>query len=324
MEKMKVEPGSVQETLIIPLYGRKMCNVYFPEIFTDRDADRIIESVDYDFSKVQKKWESKRYRFGALEVAMRQTDLQWEVRDYLKTHPQAAVVNMGCGLDSTGRACDNGTCRIYNIDMPDVIDARNELLPAGDREVNIAADLTDTSWLDRIDASGGAVLFASGVFYYIEVDKLRSLFQEMERRLPGARVVFDSVNSKGAKMMRKTALKDSGTQDVPVPFHIDDIEDFREWFSKSTVTSRPYMNGYTDLSKRKEVTRMMRFLANMADGSYGMAIYRVDLRSATSPPALCVGGDSSFFVLFVLFRSIVRTKERKKTRSSWNNPQGNT
>lgn len=50
-------------------------------------------------------------RFGFLEVAMRQNDLAYEVRDYLKTHPTAAVVNLGCGLDCTGRACDNGHCK---------------------------------------------------------------------------------------------------------------------------------------------------------------------------------------------------------------------
>ena len=44
--------------------------------------------------------------------------MAFEVREYLRAHPRAAVVNLGCGLDSTGRACDNGQCRIYNIDLP--------------------------------------------------------------------------------------------------------------------------------------------------------------------------------------------------------------
>ena len=76
-------------------------------------------------------------RFGSLEVAMRQNDLAFEVRDYLRNHPKAAVVNLGCGLDGTGRSCDNGSCNIYNLDFPDVIAVRNELLPAGEREENI-------------------------------------------------------------------------------------------------------------------------------------------------------------------------------------------
>ena len=36
--------------------------------------------------------------------------------------------------------------------MPDVIDIRNEILPAQEREVNFACDLNDFSWMDRIDA----------------------------------------------------------------------------------------------------------------------------------------------------------------------------
>lgn len=105
-------------------------------------------------------------RFGFLEVAMRQNDIAWEVRDYIKSHPTASVVNLGCGLDNTGRACDNGSCKIYNLDFPDVIRVRKELLPAGEREENIPCNLNDTSWFNKIDTSGGVIFFASGVFYY--------------------------------------------------------------------------------------------------------------------------------------------------------------
>ncbi len=70
-------------------------------------------------------------RFGALEVAMRQNDLAFEVREYLKNHPCAAVVNLGCGLDNTGRTCDNGRCKIYNLDFPDVIACGSSCCPPG-------------------------------------------------------------------------------------------------------------------------------------------------------------------------------------------------
>ncbi len=97
---------------------------------------------------------------------MRHNDLAFEVRDYLKSQPNATVVNLGCGLDATGRSCDNGSCKIYGLDFVDVIAVRNALLPEGEREENIACDLNDTVWFSKIDASGGAVFFAAGVFYY--------------------------------------------------------------------------------------------------------------------------------------------------------------
>ena len=126
------------------------------------------------------------------------------LRDYLRRHPNAAVVNLGCGLDDTGRSCDNGTCKIYNLDFSGVIAVRDALLPAGDQEENIACDLNDTSWFRRIDASGGAVFFAAGVFYYFLTEQVRALVQAMTKAFPGSRLVFDAANQKAVRLMLKT------------------------------------------------------------------------------------------------------------------------
>ena len=117
--KYKIEKNTVQETLILPLYSRKLCSELYPNLYRDETAVRLIDEIDYDFSEAEKSSRSLMQRFGALEVAMRQNDLAFEVRAYLKNHPCAAVVNLGCGLDNTGRACDNGRCKIYNLDFPD-------------------------------------------------------------------------------------------------------------------------------------------------------------------------------------------------------------
>ena len=143
--KYKIEKNTVQETLILPLYSRKLCTELYPNLYRDETAVRLIDQIDYDFSEAEKNSRNLMQRFGALEVAMRQNDLAFEVQVYLKTHPCAAVVNLGCGLDNTGRACDNGRCKIYNLDFPDVIALRQQLLPAGEREQNIPCDLKDPS-----------------------------------------------------------------------------------------------------------------------------------------------------------------------------------
>ena len=138
MMKYHIGKNTVQETLVIPLFGRVVCSEHFPELFSDPEAKRICDSLDYDFAEKRKKMESPAGIFGALEVAQRQYDLRREAEMYLEDHPEAAVVNLGCGLDDTFRKCDNGLCRGYNIDLPDVIRVRNDLLPAGEREINLA------------------------------------------------------------------------------------------------------------------------------------------------------------------------------------------
>ena len=34
-KKLTIQKGTVQETLLIPLYGRKICNEVFPKLYSD-------------------------------------------------------------------------------------------------------------------------------------------------------------------------------------------------------------------------------------------------------------------------------------------------
>ena len=273
--KYKIEKNTVQETLVIPLYGRKMCSQLYPDLFRDESALRLMDAVDYDFSVLERKSGSLMQRFGFLEAAMRQTDLAFEVRDYLKTHPNAAVVNLGCGLDNTGRACDNGTCRIYNVDLPDVIAVRDALLPPGEREENIPCDLNDAAWMDRIDASGGAVLFAAGVFYYFLSDQVRALVGKMAAAFPGGALVFDAANRRAVKLMLKTWIKDAEIRDVGAYFAVSDaVSELSPWAEGMRVSTRGYMLGYHDL-KDPSVSGFFRFLSKVGDGWMKMQIVKI-------------------------------------------------
>ena len=70
--KYKIEKNTVQETLILPLYSRKLCTELYPNLYRDETAVRLLDQIDYDFSEAEKNSRSLMQRFGALEVAMRQ------------------------------------------------------------------------------------------------------------------------------------------------------------------------------------------------------------------------------------------------------------
>ena len=277
MMKYHIEKNTVQETLVIPLFGRLVCSARFPELFSDPEAKRICDSLDYDFAEKRKKMESPAGLFGALEAAQRQYDLRCEAETYLKEHPKAAVVNLGCGLDDTFRKCDNGLCHGYNIDLPDVINIRNELLPAVEREQNLACDLNDDSWMDGIDASGGAVFFAAGVFYYFKTEEVRRLFAAMAARFPGAVLAFDACNERGAKLMRKTWLKEAGITDVSAFFSLEDEAELRDWNDHfSSVTAKSYMRGYRDIYR--EVGFFHKLMIRFCDALVKMKIVKIVFR----------------------------------------------
>lgn len=274
--KYHIEKNTVQETLVIPLYGRKMCSELFPQLFRDETAIRLMDQIDYDFSTLAQKSQSTVQQFGFLELAMRQNNLAWEVRDYLKKHPKAAVVNLGCGLDDTGRSCDNGCCKLYNLDFPDVIAVRDALLPAGEREENIPCDLNDYSWFDRIDASGGAVFFAAGVFYYFLTKQFQTLVQAMAQAFPGGRLVFDAAGKAAVKMMLKTWIRDAEIKDVGAYFSVSDARrELSPWAPGLQVSSRGYMLGYQSLDD-PSVKGLYRLLARIGDGWMKMQIVRME------------------------------------------------
>lgn len=276
--KYHIEKNTVQETLVIPLYARKKAAEIFPNLYEDKTAANIIDQIDYDFSAAEKTSGKTMYRFGFLEVAMRQNDLAIEIKDYLKDHPKAAVVNLGCGLDDLGRKCDNGECKIYNLDFESVIAVRNELLPAGEREGNIACDLNDTSWFEKIDSSGGAVFFASGVFYYFLTEQVKELVRKMAEAFPNGKLVFDAANKKAGKLLRKTWLKVAKIKDVGAFFAVSDaVKEITPWSNKTIVSSRGYMLGYNDL-KDKSVSGFFRFLAKAGDNLMKMQIVRIDFK----------------------------------------------
>ena len=52
--KYKIERNTMQETLILPLYSRKLCSELYPNLYRDETAVRLIDQIDYDFSVAEK------------------------------------------------------------------------------------------------------------------------------------------------------------------------------------------------------------------------------------------------------------------------------
>ena len=242
MTQLHIEKNTVQETLVIPLYGRKLACEMFPGLIGDTKAAELKDALAYDFASVR-----RLPAFGVLEGAMRSYDLVAEIKTYLTSHPRAAVVNMGCGLDTLFTQADNGTTRGINLDMPDVIAVREQLLPSSERERNVACDLNDTSWFDEIgfDPAEGAVFVAAGVFYYFTNEQVATLVSAMAEAFPGGRLAFDATRKLGLKMMLATYVKDAGITDVGAFFHVEDPQAIRGWSPAiSRVEPRGYLTGY--------------------------------------------------------------------------------
>ena len=83
MDRIAIEKGSVQETLVIPLYARHVLAQMHPELYDGVNTGAIVDRVDYDFRDQKRLMDTRFGQFGALEVAQREYDLCEEARAYL-------------------------------------------------------------------------------------------------------------------------------------------------------------------------------------------------------------------------------------------------
>lgn len=263
--KIKIEKNTVQETLVMPLYGKAWAVKNYPDLFHDTDCRELMDRLDYDFSTMQAMEGGVKMKIAALAAATRQYALVCEVKEYLKEHPKALVVNLGCGLDTAGHQADNGQCRFVNIDFPNVIEIREQLMPSTEREKNIGSDLNDQGWFDRIDfrKEDGAVFIASGVFLYFKKADVKTLFCAMAERFPGARLAFDGQNKRGMEMDLK-AVKSSGI-DVSTNFYLEEPEkELASWSDRfARVQWKGMSTGYIKPDRRFGI--LYRLMAPYAD-----------------------------------------------------------
>ena len=252
--------NTVQHTLCMPLCGRMIAAQKYPDLFPDRDAERIVRELGEDISgramyRLQYMW---------MNCVIRQYNLAWEITEYLKQHPQAAVVEMGAGLSCLRRQMGNETNPWYCLDMENVIALREKHIPKGELERNIVCDLNDFSWFDKLnfDPADGIVFTAGGLFYYFETAQVRSLLCAMAGRFPGGMIAFDAVNALGLKGVN-AEVKLAGNNNTKSFFSLErPKEELESWSSNIVnVIEKDYADGYLKGGYRKTpITRLFNWV----------------------------------------------------------------
>ena len=189
-KKIKIQENTIMETLMFPLYGRAYCSKLYPDIFPDKEAEALIDRIDFDFGYIDS------LNMKTIEYSLRKRMLCDRAKEYLAKKPCATVVNLGCGLDNSFPDVDNGSCRWINLDLPDIIEARKSLLRLREREKNAPYSAFDTSWFNEVKTSpeDGLFVISGGVLIYFDDDTVKGLFTSLAEKYPGGGICFDARN----------------------------------------------------------------------------------------------------------------------------------
>lgn len=204
--------GSVQKTLLLPLWGRAVEAAKPHPLLVDETAARIIAAIDYDFSTIAHNIS----RITQLCWIARSLHTDRAIRGFLERHPAATFVNLGCGLDTTFDRVDNGRLRWYDLDLPDVIELRSQYIPACPRREPLACSLVDDEWPRRIEAADSVFFIASGVLYYFEQKQVKAFLARLADHFPGSELLFDACSARGLRAANRKVIKAGGMDDAAV------------------------------------------------------------------------------------------------------------
>ncbi|MET7640745.1 class I SAM-dependent methyltransferase [Streptomyces sp. NPDC005438] len=185
MTEKTLKPGTVEETVLIPLYARAVETRRDDPALRDPRAREMVEAIAYDYEK----FDGQPSLHGAV---MRTLLFDLWTRDFLAEHPTGTVIEIGTGLNTRYERVDNGRARWYELDLPDVIALRRDFLPDTPRRTMIAASVTDPTWPDRVDGPGPYLVCAEAVLAFLPEEEVREVVRSLARRFPGALLAMDS------------------------------------------------------------------------------------------------------------------------------------
>lgn len=209
--------SGISETALMTLKVRATEARRPDALIEDPMAIRLADSIDFDFAKFGP---SRRQ-----DMAVRALAFDRETRRYLGHHPQATVVALAEGLQTSFYRLDAADAghefRWLTVDLPPIIELRRKLLPASDRVRMLAQSALDFTWMDRVDTEHGVFITAEGLLMYLQPQEALGLIAECAARFPGGQMMFELPPAWFARSISRGLIRPSLSYRVPpMPFHM--------------------------------------------------------------------------------------------------------
>lgn len=223
----KIQFTKEKETMLMTLNGRALQSQWKNPILRDPWAEEAMRQIDYDMSKTLTgvaawpMWKD----IGSTIIATRAATFDQLTTRFLADHPDAVVLQVGCGMDSrVFRVNPPSSVEWYDVDFPDVIDLRRQLYPERAAYHQIGAPLEDLRWLDEVAHGRPGLLIAEGVLHYLSETEVKALLNAVAAHFPEGQMIFDICNS----MIVKRAGANVGGTGATYKWGLDDPQDIKK------------------------------------------------------------------------------------------------
>ncbi len=204
--------SQVSRTAISTLIGRAVESERKNAIFVDPMAVLCLERLMALATSEEKSWMLRQKRlfagiqaFHAKALARRTRAIDASANLFISNHPDCTVINLACGFDTRFWRIENDGCRFVEIDLPEIVLLKREILKDQLDYELMSCSVLDASWIDQVTVNGNSsfLLLAEGLFMYLPEPDAKKLFQRLAQRFDRSQLVLDMVLEKYTKGLWK-------------------------------------------------------------------------------------------------------------------------
>jgi O-methyltransferase involved in polyketide biosynthesis len=234
---MKIALNDHEASMLLPLLGRALESKKNNPVFVDPLAVSAIDNIEYDFAKLEKQISE----YSSISWSVRAMKFSRIAAEFIQSHPEAMIVNMGAGLDTTFYIVDNGKINWVNIDSEKVNELRVSLFPANERVVNVNGNVLDPELIQGLANNNPNVLIiASGLLMYFPEEDIRELFNRIADTFPAALVAFDRISAYAIQYVQSD-LNKINLNNAKIQWGIDNVREIEMWDSRFRVVKEERM-----------------------------------------------------------------------------------
>lgn len=207
--------NEVNKTLFIPLYGKSLVSKKHI-ILDDPTAEMIWAQVGFPIKgKSKSKW-------LAYNMAMRARVFDDWVEQMLQQNESAAVLHIGCGLDSRCQRIKHSYKHWYDCDFPEVIALRKKYYIESDNYHMIDLDASKPEQMNSLPDHDTAIVVLEGISMYLGNNQLQEFLNALQEKYPSLHILMDVYTVFGAKASKyKNPVNDVGVSKL---YGVDDID----------------------------------------------------------------------------------------------------
>lgn len=237
----------VANTLFIPLGARIRISHKFPEYFYDEKALSLESYLPLGAEKGSSE-------YSDMASVARYFAMDKIAESFFSSFEECNIAYLGAGLETAYDRLLGKTgghqVHFYEIDLPEVIEARRKVLGERENETLIGEDIFKMAWADKLDPSLPTLLIVSGVFQYFHEEEVIKLIRECKEIFPLGEMVFDATSSSGLKFTN-WFIKRTGNKSALMHFYVDDGKEFADKCDVSLLEVKTFFPEALSLLRKK-------------------------------------------------------------------------